>query len=264
MRDGAQESSQFRIEMLAERPEGIMVVVICDSDLHLNQEIKVKVKVALWGFFNTAAVRPIVFLPQTSSRIHLQRCHASYRCTRPLSAKAGTITNEFCGKSVIHENPLGSFTCRKAGTWDILFYFPSERRHTEDFSDAWKIQRLLPGLNPRTLVPVASMLTTRPPKPSCGASQSAVRRRWLSLCTVWPFSGDFSFGKSRKSQGAKSGTQGCWQTWVMWCFAKNACLRAVEWAGSVSWWSWSACSVIVNVMVTQYTSSVNSVSLPTD
>jgi hypothetical protein len=34
--------------------------------------------------------------------------------------------------------PLGVFTCRKAGTWDILFYFPSEGRHTEDFSDARK------------------------------------------------------------------------------------------------------------------------------
>ena len=75
----------------------------------------------------------------------------------------------FASKSVIHENPLGSFTCRKAGTWDILFYFPSEGRHTEDFSDARKIHRLRPGLNPRTRVPVASMLTTRPPKLSCGA-----------------------------------------------------------------------------------------------
>jgi hypothetical protein len=37
--DGAQESSQFHIEMLNERPEGIIVVVICDSDLHLTQEI---------------------------------------------------------------------------------------------------------------------------------------------------------------------------------------------------------------------------------
>ena len=72
----------------------------------------------------------------------------------------------FAGKSVIYENPLDSFTCRKAGTWDILFYFPSEGRHTEDFPDARKIQRLRPGLNPRTRVPVASMLTTRPPKPS--------------------------------------------------------------------------------------------------
>ena len=37
--DGAQESSQFHIEMLAERPEGIIVVVICDSNLHLTPEI---------------------------------------------------------------------------------------------------------------------------------------------------------------------------------------------------------------------------------
>jgi len=61
---------------------------------------------------------------------------------------------------------LGSFTCRKAGTWDRFFHFPSEERHAEDFSDARKIQRLRPGLNPRTRVPEASMLTTRPPKPS--------------------------------------------------------------------------------------------------
>ena len=46
--------------------------------------------------FNTAAVRPIVFLPPTSSRIHLQRRHASYRCARPLPATAGTVINEFC------------------------------------------------------------------------------------------------------------------------------------------------------------------------
>ena len=50
--------------------------------------------------------------------------------------------------------------------WDIFFYFLSEGRHTEDFPDTRKIQRLRLGLNPRTRVPVASMLTTRPPKPS--------------------------------------------------------------------------------------------------
>ena len=57
--------------------------------------LKVKVKGRFMGLFNTAAVRPILFLP-SSSRIHLQRRHASYRCARPLPAKAGTITNEFC------------------------------------------------------------------------------------------------------------------------------------------------------------------------
>jgi len=53
------------------------------------------------GLFNTVAIRPTVFLPATISCIHLQRHNASYRCARPLQAKAGTITNEFC--SVIHE-----------------------------------------------------------------------------------------------------------------------------------------------------------------
>ena len=48
-----------------------------------------------WRFFNTEAIWPIVFLLPTSSRIHLQRRHASYKCARPLPAKAGTIT-KFC------------------------------------------------------------------------------------------------------------------------------------------------------------------------
>ena len=58
--------------------------------------VKVKGKGCFMGFFNTAAVRSIVFLPPTSSRIHLQRRHASYRCARPLPAKAEIITNKFC------------------------------------------------------------------------------------------------------------------------------------------------------------------------
>ena len=53
-------------------------------------------------------------------------------------------------------------------SWDMghIILLPLQERHTEDFPDARKIQRLWPGLNPRTRVPVASMLTTRPPKPS--------------------------------------------------------------------------------------------------
>jgi hypothetical protein len=53
----------------------------------------------------------------------------------------------------------GSFKCRKSATWDRRFYFPSEGRHAMDFF-ARKIRS-----NPRTWVPEASMLTTRPPKP---------------------------------------------------------------------------------------------------
>ena len=76
------------------------------------------------------------------------------------------VPRNFASRSVIYKNPLSSFTCRKTGTWDILFYSPSEGRNTEDFPEARKIQRLRQGLNPRTGVPVASMLTTRLPKPS--------------------------------------------------------------------------------------------------
>ena len=70
-------------------------------DLHVKyalflSDFKSKSKGRFMGLFNTAAFRPIVFLPPTSSRIHLQRRHASHRCARPLPAKAGTIINEFC------------------------------------------------------------------------------------------------------------------------------------------------------------------------
>jgi hypothetical protein len=56
-----------------------------------------------------------------------------------------------------------SLTCRKSATWDRRLYFPSEGRRAEDFF-ARKIRRLRPGLNPRSWVPEARTLTTRPPK----------------------------------------------------------------------------------------------------
>ena len=72
--------------------------------------------------------------------------------------------------------------------WDRFFHFPSEGKHAQDFSDARKIQRLRPGLNPRTRVPVASMLTTRPTKPLPKVTQYAytptpyafTHWRWMS------------------------------------------------------------------------------------
>jgi hypothetical protein len=54
----------------------------------------------------------------------------------------------------------GSLTCRKSETRERRLYFPSEGRYAEDFFVP-KIRRLRPGLNPRTWVPEASMLTTR-------------------------------------------------------------------------------------------------------
>jgi hypothetical protein len=132
----------------------------CKISLYLS--VKVKCWSRFMGLFNTSTAWVYCILTPTSPRIHLQRRQASYRCERPLPAKAGTIPPDFAGRSVIYKNSLGSFTCRKARTWDKLFYFLSEGRYTEDFPDARKIQRLRPGLNPRTRVPVVSMLTTRP------------------------------------------------------------------------------------------------------
>ena len=43
---------------------------------------------------------------------------------------------------------LGSFTCRKAGTWDRFFHFPSEGRNAEDYSDTQKIQQASAGFEP--------------------------------------------------------------------------------------------------------------------
>ena len=73
-----------------------------------------------------------------------------------------------------------------------------------------KIQRLRPGLNPQTWVPEASMLTTRPPKPSSVHKLLLVlkfaivkrfglvdndRRLWVNRnCKIW---GESQFGNRR-------------------------------------------------------------------
>jgi len=74
------------------------------------------------------------------------------------------MANKFRLKARVPRNFQGSLTCCKSATWDRRLYFPSEGRRAEDFF-ARKIRRLRPGLNPRSWVPEASMLTTRPPKP---------------------------------------------------------------------------------------------------
>ena len=52
-------------------------------------------------------------------------------------------------------------------TWDRRLYFISEGRRAEDF------RRLRAGLNPRTRVPEASTLSSRPPTPLLGRSYLA-------------------------------------------------------------------------------------------
>ena len=80
--------------------------------------------------------------------------------------KQGTIQ----GILLAHRNSWRYYVllhAAKLGHWTDSFTSPpKEEEVKEDFSDARKIQRLRPDLNPRTRVPEASLLTTRPQKPS--------------------------------------------------------------------------------------------------
>ena len=57
------------------------------------------------------------------------------------------------------------------------------------------------------------------------------------IWNLFPFKGDFSFRKSQKLQGTKSGLQWVWVTWVIWCFTKKLCTRRDAWVGTLSCWS---------------------------
>jgi len=89
------------------------------------------------------------------------------RRERTPAAEGGTMGEKMpriLPKVATFTSLLGSFTCCKFTTWERRLYFSSEGRSAEDFF-ARKIRRLRPGLNPRTWVPEASTLTSRPPKP---------------------------------------------------------------------------------------------------
>ena len=99
-----------------------------------------------------SALKPVGRLypcPQWVPFIHLQRRHAPHRHERPLLANKGTLQGDFASTFVIHN---GTRFFYMPQSWDMVrfFHFPSEGMHTEDFSDARKIQRVRPGLNPRT------------------------------------------------------------------------------------------------------------------
>jgi len=92
------------------------------------------------------------------------RCPPRLKRSERTPVAEGGIMGEKLPKVANSTSFLGSFTCRKLTTWDRRLYFPSEKRRVEDFFVP-KIRRLRPDLNPRTWVPEASTLTSRPPKP---------------------------------------------------------------------------------------------------
>ena len=114
------------------------------------------------------------------------------------------------------------------------------------------------------------------------------------LWNLFPFKGDFSFGKSQKSLGVKSGLQGGWVIWVIrcfseklhetWCMSRCVILMKLPITSCPNYSLWitrivsagecsslmqnlmqiccSPQSVILNVTATQYTRSLNSVYRP--
>jgi hypothetical protein len=109
------------------------------KDVHRSKERiphnKSKVK-SLPGAFSTLRPRgPIVFLPQQVPAF-ISRGATHHTDVRDLYQRRRELPLNFASGSEFTRILLGYFTCRKAGAWDILFYFLSEGRHTENFSDA--------------------------------------------------------------------------------------------------------------------------------
>ena len=93
--------------------------------IDIKRKGKGKVKIALWVFFNTAAVGLLYSYPKQIPAF-ISRVATHHTDGRDLYQRRREILPmNFASKSVIHENSLGYFTFREAGTWDILFYFPS-------------------------------------------------------------------------------------------------------------------------------------------
>jgi hypothetical protein len=119
------------------------VLVIPFSCVPYECAHKGKVKSLPGAFLTLRPREPIVFLPQQVPAF-ISRGATHHIDERDLYQRRRELPPSFASGSEFTRIPLGIFTCRKAGTWDILFYFPSEGRHTEDFSDAGRIQRLRP------------------------------------------------------------------------------------------------------------------------
>jgi hypothetical protein len=93
------------------------------------------------------------------------------------------MADKFDQETRLPHNFQESLTCHKSAKWDRRLYFPSEGRRAEDFFTR-KLRQLRPGLNPRSWVPEASTLTTRPPKPLCHGCRSLSHKECCPGCTT--------------------------------------------------------------------------------
>jgi len=105
------------------------------------------------------ALQPLRLIVRSGSDVstfatrHLHACHNARAHRGEKVELWARNVREFCLNSDIHVAILGSFTRRKATTWDLRLYFPLRR-----IFFSLKIRRLRPSANPRTWVPKASTL----------------------------------------------------------------------------------------------------------
>jgi hypothetical protein len=99
------------------------------------------------------------FLPSSPKALR------TYRRERPLLARKGNW-REFSQQPVIHRRSWDFLHAPKLWHGTDCFTSPPKEGMLRIFSHRKKIQRFRLGSNPRTREPEASMLTTRPPKPS--------------------------------------------------------------------------------------------------
>jgi hypothetical protein len=133
---------------------------------HLAPRLKVKVK-SLPGAFSTLRPRgPIVFLPQQVPAF-ISRGATHHTDARDLYQRRRELPPPILPVGLnLQESRWDFLHAAKLGHGTYYFSSPPKEGIVRIFSDARKIQRLRPGLNSRTRVPVASVLTTRLPKPS--------------------------------------------------------------------------------------------------
>jgi hypothetical protein len=112
------------------------------------------------------------------------RCHHAPNNASAPSSERWNCGREWCPvilpKWRFFLRHLGFFYMPQIYDMGQTAWLPLRRRHAEDFF-AWKIRRLRPGVNPRTWVPEASMLTTRPLYP---INPSKFRSNLLSTDTL--------------------------------------------------------------------------------
>jgi hypothetical protein len=102
-------------------------------------------------------VRPLSSLPPPPVKLNVptyaaRRLHV-HTTREILAAKGGRreCWTVILPKCRLKRYIYGSFTCRKATTWDRRLYFPSKGRRAEDFFSPWKILTVSAGFEPANL-----------------------------------------------------------------------------------------------------------------